>query len=301
MRASTVSAGRRNAMRTMAVPPLIVFYEAADADSAGLIADACRTTLDLLRRGFGLEPPADCRVYVMTSWLQFMFRAPPGLWKALLLVAAPLWMFRVIGMWKYIGGWEQRFGRRYAVGVKPPRLLAVSDRSIGGRLFLPEEDFREKARHVACHELTHAVIDRLGLPTWLMEGLPMLLTDRLAGKPTVRPDTLRGLEVAGGGGEGRGRERIRLSGTDAALRIYARGYWRTRFLEETRPGLLAELMHRGLSGPEFERGIAAAFHREPEAFWRDIDRKVAARYGGSGPSGFRSDAEQPVLRGERRT
>ena len=257
-----------------------LYYDAADEEAAELIADACRNTLVLLREGFALEPPAECRVYVMASWSQFMFHAPPGLWKILLVLAAPLWMVRVIGMWPYIGGWEQRFGRRYAVGVKPPRLLAVSDRSIGGRIFLPEEDFREKARHVACHELTHAVIDALGLPTWLMEGLPMLMTDRLAGKPTVQPATLLQLKAPVHSGEGRGRERIRLRKAEAALRVYARGYWRTRFLEDVRPGLLRELLRERLGQEEIERRIAATFDKEANVFWNALDCEVIRRYHG---------------------
>ena len=262
-----------------------LYFDAADEDAAGGIADACRKTLALLRKDFALAPPEDCRVYVMASWRQFMFHAPPGPWKILLILAAPLWMFRVIGMWPYIGGWEQRFGRRYAVGVKPPRLLAVSNRSIGGRIFLPEEDFREKARHVTCHELTHAVIDALGLPTWLMEGLPMLMTDRMAGKPTVRPDTLRLLEAPADGGEGRGMERIRLSRTEAALRVYARGYWRMRYLEDVRPGLMKALFAERLGPAGLERRIAASFRMESKEFWKGLDGTVVKRFRGSGRSG----------------
>lgn len=62
--------------------------------------------------------------------------------------------------------------------------------------------------------------------------------------------------------------------------LYARGYWLTRYVEETQPGLLKDLLSRRRGHTELESEIAAAYRQECEAFWREIDGTLVAHFAG---------------------
>ena len=50
----------------------------------------------------------------------------------------PFWFLRVKKIWRFAGGWTQRYARWSAIGVKPPRLIKQGDRTLGERLFVEE-------------------------------------------------------------------------------------------------------------------------------------------------------------------
>lgn len=265
-------------MRTELIDGVALFYDVSEQEAAGLIAAACERSLGLLRDSWGLEAPGDLRVYVMTSWRRFLFDSAPWTWRPLLVLTAPFWYARVRRIWAYAGGWAQRYGRRYTVGIKPPRLIEASNRSLGQRIFAPEDDVRRKVEHVTCHELTHACTAHLRLPTWLNEGLAMLAVDRYAGRPTVRPETLAVVEHRAGSTSFKRRERIRVRDEDATVYQYVRGYWLARYLEETRAGLLKRLLARPRRRGKLEREIAAAYGQEAEAFWGAVECMAVSHF-----------------------
>ncbi|NLE77100.1 MAG: hypothetical protein GX605_10180 [Chloroflexi bacterium] len=269
-------------MPQMPVDGLTLHYKAQDQATAELVRQACQRTVRLLREGWGLPAPADCRVYVMTSWLGFAFGAAPWPWKALLAATLPLWAIRMQQTWAVAGGWAQRFGRRRAVGVKPPRLLQAADRSLGERFFIPVESLEEKVQHVACHELTHAWTAHLTLPGWLREGLAMVTVDRLAGRPTVQQATLATLTQPSAGQGSQRPERLRLAHREGLVRLYVRGYWLTRYVEESQPGLLTALLAKPQPAQELEQQIAAAYGATLPAFWSTMDGRLLAHFGQRG-------------------
>lgn len=146
-------------MEQRQVNGLILFFDAADHDTADLVAGACGTSLNIIQKRWTLDAPQDCRVYVMTSLLQFVFHSAPWSWRILLAGTLPLWAWRARKLWGIAGGFHQSFGRRRAVGIKPPRLIRQADRGIGERIFVPAEqqDMGRKVLHNTCHELTHAL------------------------------------------------------------------------------------------------------------------------------------------------
>jgi hypothetical protein len=218
-------------------------YESLDREAAGWTGSAAEEALRLARERWGLAPPGELQVHVLTSWPGFLFRAAPCSWRPWLLLSFPLWAARVARLWRIAGGWTQRFGSRTAVGVKPPRLLRLADRTLGERVFLAEPDLEAKVRQIAVHETVHACSLHLRLPAWLNEGLAMAAVDLVAGKATVRRDTLSLLAAGGSAGEnGRRYPSCAGRGAEAFLRVYAQGYWRVRFLEEAKPGLLKGLL-----------------------------------------------------------
>ncbi len=262
-------------MEVMSVAGLSVHYELEDRDAAELVASACQRTAALLHESWGLATPDDVQVYVMTSWLTLPFRAAPWPYRLLAALYFPLWAPRARDMWNLAGGWEQRFGRRHAVGVKPPRLLEQGEPRQGQRIFFEEKDVRQKVEHVTCHELTHAFVARLGLPDWLKEGLSMLAVDRYAGRPTVRPETLAALVRAADVSA----KEMSVDDPEALVYLYVQGYWLTRYLEETRPGLLQELLAQPCEACVWDERVAQALGEAPQTFWDRIDGAIAAHFG----------------------
>jgi hypothetical protein len=261
-------------MEKTSVSGLTLFFDPRQEDAAELIRNACGQSVRLIQERWGLAVPQDCRVYVMTSWLHFTFHAPPWPWKIWSGLTLPLWAWRAQRIWRYAGGWTQRYGRRRAVGVKPPWLLAMGDWSLGERLFEPEADITQKVRQVTCHELVHAFTAHLRLPVWLREGLAMVTVDYLAGKATVRADTLGMLEGSPGGGQ---RKRPKPD-WEALIGETARGYWTTRYIAETKPEHLRSLLRERHKQRELEEELAQAYGLEAGEFWR-IQEKVMSRFG----------------------
>jgi hypothetical protein len=254
-------------------------YQPEDQEAAERVRQTCAVVLPMVAQRWGLPPPEDLWVYVMTeNWLGDLWRlAPPG-WKVLLGLAFWGWYPRTRRMWKYVGGWQQRFGRRRVVGVKPPRLLLASDRSIGERIYLSAPDLLERVQQLACHELIHACTAHLRLPAWLNEGLAMVGVDAYIYRPSIKPETLHALRRTPGKPATADYRRVNVSDPDALIYLYVRGYWIVRYLEETQPGLLRGLLERRLSHRALEKRLAQALGMDRGAFWQGIDARVAAHF-----------------------
>ncbi|MEJ2353715.1 MAG: hypothetical protein P8Y03_28375, partial [Anaerolineales bacterium] len=136
----------------------------------------------------------------------------------------------------------------------------------------------EKVQSITCHELVHAFTSHLPLPTWLKEGLAMLTVDRYFDKPMVRQETLGSLQHASRKASPRGIEQLDIKDYDATVFQYVRGYWLTRYLEETQPGLLKGLLSQGLDQNQLVDKIVVACGKEPEAFWDEIDGLILSRF-----------------------
>jgi hypothetical protein len=255
---------------------LVLFFDGPEAEAADIVQEACLRALRVIEETWGLHPPADCRIYVMTSWLQFLRASAPWGWRVLLALTFPLWAFRIRRLWRYAGGWAQRFGKRQGVGVKPPRLMEMADRSIGQLIYMPEDDMGQKVRHVTCHELTHACTAHLRLPSWLNEGLAMLTVDRFFGRPTIRRETLEEPEMP----SKRPAQAARVNPSDkmAVARYYARGYWIVRLLAERDLQGIRELLSTRRSRKELEARIAASLGTTRKALWREVDGIVRSHF-----------------------
>ena len=259
-------------METLFVEGVTLYFDPSERQAAELIKPACARSIQIIRELWDLPAPEDCRVYVMTSWRRFAFQSAPWPWRILMAVTYPLWSPAVRRTWSHAGGYAQRYGRRRVVGLKPPRLVQIGDRSIGERIFLPVADVEEKVQHNTCHELAHAFVDHLRLPDWLKEGLAMVTVDRFAGRATIRPETVQAL----GRAEPGGRQRINTDDPDSVVYLYVRGYWLTRYLEETQPGLLKGLLVRRTTHQALEGDVAVALGISHEEVWRETDPRVAA-------------------------
>lgn len=266
-------------MKTRSIAGLTLWYDAEEGEAADLIGGACEKTVRLVGDQWGIEPQEDLRVYVMTSWSRFLFQAAPWSWRVLLAVTLPLWVSRVRRMWVLAGGWEQRFGKRRTLGVKSPRVMELADRSMGDRVFVLERDIEVKVEHVTCHELTHALTTHLNLPVWLKEGVAMVAVDLYAGQPTVLPETLKDLAEKAPQSGATGARRPSLEDREAFLFQYILGYWLTRYLHETHPGLLRDLLSEPHAHDELEGRVADRLGLDRQALWDRIGGVVADHFG----------------------
>ncbi len=265
-------------METLSINGLTLFFPAKERAAAVLVGQACERCVPLIGSLWGLPAPQGLRVYILeSSWLYAMFHAAPWRWRPLLVVSMPAWYPRGRRLWQVAGGWHQRYGRRRVVCVKTPRLLAQAEGSIGDRIFLREEDTVAKAQQITCHELTHAFTAHLKLPVWLSEGLAMVTAERFAAKPMVRHDSLaliwQSMEIKGS----LSKQAAQSGGQERVLAIYARGYWRTRYLEETRPGLLRELLAQPRPN-DWDKAVATAYNINRDQFWSILDDAVATYF-----------------------
>jgi hypothetical protein len=272
-------------MNIIEISGLRLYFEDIDRQAAEVVSGACERSMQIIRDRWGLKPPGDCQVYLMTSWKGFLRDSAPWTWKIMLALTIPLWYGRISKMWTYAGGWVQRYGRRIAVGIKPPRLIEVSDRSMGELIFFSEEDPLRKLESVTCHELTHAFTSHLKLPMWLNEGLAMVTVDGMVGAPTVRPETLDTLRLSAGQAGMGSYGKLRAGDTQGIVYHTVRGYWITRYIEEVRPGLLKHLLMQRRSHSTLENEIAAEFSQDRTGFWSSIDGAAVAQFGVRGNSG----------------
>jgi len=265
-------------MESRNINGVTVVFDPEERETSELIAEACPKALQLIRKKWGLAEPKDCRISVMTSGWKFIFQSAPGFWKMLLLTTVPFWYFRVKRTWPYSAAWTQRFGKRVAIGIKPPRLLERSDKSIGAKLFNDEKDMKVKIRHLTCHELTHACSAYLKLPMWLNEGVAMVTVDDYLEKRTVRPESLDLLKSHQPKAAPPTYRELSLLSKEAMAYHTVRGYWLVRYLEEKHPGLLARLFSRPGVPRRIEMGIAGEIGLKPYSFWTNIDNILTAYF-----------------------
>lgn len=225
-----------------------------------------------------LNIPAECRAYIMTTWRQYLFHAAPRSWQIILTINMPLMKKRFDRLWEYAGGWEQQFGRRHTFGVKPPHLLEAADKSIGELIFVKEEDIDAKVQQNTCHELTHAFSSHLKLPMWLKEGLAMVSVDKYAGKLTVMSETLDMLANGNPDSSSRSYRAGRITDQDGLVYEVVRGYWLTRYLEDTQPQLLLELLEKRHKPNILEGMMSDAYGMDVDTFWHEINGMIVSHF-----------------------
>jgi hypothetical protein len=252
-----------------------LYFEEQDKAVAEVASLALQRTLKHAQDRWGLSTPEDLHMVIMTGWRSYLLATAPLLSKIQLFLFYPLWVGRVKRTWIYAGGWQNRFGRRNVVGVKPPRLIETADRRMGRMVYVEVEDMTEKLRHMVYHEATHACTSHLRLPAWFNEGIAMLSTDELTGIMTVKPETVETLDR---GAVVTKTRQVRSHDPETLVPHYVRGYWITRYYEEKHPGLLTELLKKYLGRAELESRLAQAEGITREQFWTEIEGKVKAHF-----------------------
>lgn len=258
------------------IADLSLFYEPEEIETARLVAAACERSVPLFQRRWGLSTPEDCQVYVMTSWLRFLFNSAPWPWKVYLALTLPLVVRKASSIWPYAGGWSLQYGLRRVVGIKPSRLIQIGNRSLGEQIFIQDRDADEMVQTVTCHELIHAFTSHLKLPVWLHEGLAMLAMEYYLDRRMVRFETLEILDEQVLANLNKGNGRLQVNQPQALVAQTVCGYWLTRYIDEARPELLKELLTERRSHPNLEVKIVSAFGKNKEQFWKEIYNELGS-------------------------
>jgi hypothetical protein len=249
-----------------------------DEDLVAVITAACNESLRSVQVLWGLDPPTDCRIYVMTSWWKFFMEATPWPQKPFLFSSFPFWGLRASRTWPYAGAWTQRFGTRVVIGVKPPRLLAVSNKSVGELMYVEQKDMSVKMRHLICHELTHACAAHLRLPAWLNEGIAMLTVDRYLGARSIREDTLDLLREQPPRCEPPSyRQMVKLNARGLALHA-VRGYWLVVLMEDIEPGFFKSVFTSMEQIRSIDSLMAKRLGIPEDRFWQQVDDHILSHH-----------------------
>lgn len=256
-----------------------IFFAEQDHDIAHLIRHVCDRTAHLLQEKWQLSLPAATQVHIMRSWCTFPFNASSWSRKVLLAAAFPLWAIKAKRLWAFSGGWAIPHPRKPAIGIKPPDLLQVSDRSMGQRIFIDDMDTITKVQSIASHELTHAATAHLKLPAWLNEGIAMVTVDAVFERGTVKPVTLESLKTTQPKVHPRSYRQLRIQDKEALVYLYVRGYWITRFFVALYPDVLLHVLSRRHSAKSIESLFAEALGISRSDFWQRIDSIVVTHFG----------------------
>jgi hypothetical protein len=255
-----------------------IVFERSDEATADLIVDACNEALELIHESWGLRTPQNCRIVVMTSWLTFIFKSAPWPWRIWLAATLPVWTFRARRTWPISAAWTVRYGKRVAIGVKPPRLLEKRDKRFGVRMFVEEKDMSTNIRRVVCHELAHACSAHLRLPAWLNEGIATVTVDRFAGRRTILIETLNLIrDHQPKTPPPTYRVLARMNGEDFVYHA-VRGYWAAGLIEDRCPGFLKRKFSQNWRAGSIEPEIAIELGLRPENFWSEIDAAVVDHF-----------------------
>ena len=255
-----------------------LFYAPQESETAHLVEETLLESIRLLTTHWGLDKPQNIEVHVMTSWVGFSFASAPAARRVFLALFFPFWALRAYRSWRYAAGWALQYKNKAVIGVKPARLIKRSHSGLGAELFPVPVDLEESLRSTTCHELTHAFSGHLRLPVWLHEGLAILTSEFLLGKPAVLPQTAARLPEMAQNINSKSYRRVKKSDLLPLLYQYARSYWLVRYLEDTQPALLRELLRRPMAHAQLEERLAEAFILSPEEFWAVIDEKIRDFY-----------------------
>jgi hypothetical protein len=265
-------------MQNQKVNGIGLYFESADKKSAEQLAKAVDKSLQAISNTWQLSVPADCRVYLMDSWPRCVFLGAPLATQIYLGITLPLWYREFKMRWQYAGGWSQRYGARQVVGIKVPRLISEVPETMGESLFVREEDPEQKFLSIVCHELTHACSAHLDLPGWLNEGLAMVSVDRCLEKQTVLPNTIEMLRTTADDGAPSERIDLRTQSREQVILLYVRGYWLTRFLEETQSEFTQELLKTTCAAGEYESRIAEKLGMPGKIIWPQAGELLVDQY-----------------------
>jgi hypothetical protein len=78
-----------------------VFSELGEHDTADLICAKVSQALGMIQEHWDLGTPEECRINVMTSWMEFFFQSVPWTWRIILAITLPFWYFRAKRNWPY--------------------------------------------------------------------------------------------------------------------------------------------------------------------------------------------------------
>jgi len=257
-----------------------ILYNNAGKSSVDLFANACTKSIPVIYETWGLKAPANCKVYIMTSWQSYLFQTLSWAEKFFLVVVLPISLpqvyMKMSKSWRLFSGWT--VPSRPNCWIKTLALVNMSSHELRDKVHIQETDPDNIVRLAICHELTHAFSVHLKLPLWLSEGIAMYTTDKFAGKITVKAESLKYLEPNPHKNRSTNYTKLTTGDDDRIAYNYARGYWLTRYLEHNFPGFIRGLLVKRQSKRKIEQQLSLKTGIPVKDFWNEIDKKIVAQF-----------------------
>ena len=108
----------------------------------------------------------------------------------------------------------------------------------------------------------------------------MVSVDKYAGKPTLIPQTLDLLTNGTPDSSTDSYRGGRISDQDGLVYQVVRGYWLTRYLEDTQPELLLDFLKQRYKHNMLEYKVAGAYNMQVEEFWHEINGMIVSHFEG---------------------
>jgi hypothetical protein len=275
-------------METKCLGDATIYFRHTERQTAALIEEVYARSVPLLHSMFGLRPAKELRFVVLATHWGFVRHCIPRRQKALVLVYLPFTLGQIKRIFAAGCSWTAEHKDHVLVGVKAiqslgslPELLQTSWADPTSPALSGEEWLRAWVRG----QIIGACCQPYRLPDWLHAGIAGLIRDHVSEPPSKPAGLARLLERFGT----LDMEVAPLCNPEQAnsLPQEARdklaapdflAYWVTRFIEESRPGLIRSLFQSGCRGKAFEREIAAALGIDPTRFAADVVKLAAAHF-----------------------
>lgn len=210
-----------------------IYFKVTEMDTFEIINSTVHQVAELVKDEWNLSIPDNSRIYVMDSWLKFLFQSAPIYYWPLIGLNLPFAFPMMKKSWKSVGGWAKRYGNRHVIGIKDKTLINIEGSELGKKIFIPETTIQDKMKHIITHELTHVCLSNYKKPVWFNEGMAMLAVDKMFHKQTVRKDTLDLLSTYN-------MDTMKKS----LLSNYIVGYWFVKYLDEKEPETLKRILSK---------------------------------------------------------
>jgi hypothetical protein len=255
---------------------ITLYFHPEDHETANIVESACLRSISIIKETWHLSLSKRCCIYIMTSWIRFIFQFAPWYVRIYYVFYYFSWAEHFRKIWPDIGGWTLNYATRTVIGIKSPRLRDIKDINfnIGKIIFTPESDINKHIQHIVCHEMTHAFCASLKLPMWLNEGIAMITVDKFFEKMTVAKKPLEVMSMFSQKNRIAGYKNLIYMKPEEVAYNYLHGYWITRYLMETQPELLMEILSKKINEWVLYSKLTLSLNISQKNFWQDIDNKV---------------------------
>ena len=269
---------KEEVVQTRAIRGLTLYFNAEDQTAANLIGEACDTSVDLIHTTWNLETPANVCVYVMTSWLHFVFHSAPWTWRVLLAITLPLWVLRMRRMWQIAGRWRNVTANAAPSASSHHVFYKLQTRALANASSSRVSTSTKKSAATPATNSSTPFRPISSCPSGSTRDWQWSRSTSSQAQPTVQPTSLETLALTTDKINPRSYRGVHPTDPDGLVYLTTRGYWITRYLEATNPGLLQELLSEKMTHAALEDRVAAACGIDRETFWRNIDQMVVAQF-----------------------
>jgi hypothetical protein len=248
---------------------IFIIYNKNYCREAEIVKKEYKNIFSLIEKLWGLKKSSKYGVYILDSFMKYIFSYFPVKERLMLLLTLPFWYFKIRRKWKKWMGVSNTNHVVKKILVKPIISYSKLDYGFSELLFYNENDPEIKFKSVLCQELLYLFSSYLNIPSWLNYGISLVTINKYIGKKIIRTDTiniLREYHI-----KEKNINNIRDIDDKKIAYNYAKGYWTVRYLEKNYPGFLKESFKKKDLDIEKEIAEKIGISTDKESFWSELD------------------------------